>query len=148
MGHRWFDDTMCARYILEVIVPYTQGAPATFVVDSSPVHLTDFSVDTAMEHDIVCLQVPFRETPILQPNDVKVYGPLTSALRKRSLHQVREEREVWDGLPQAIERYWRAWRGLTRENIQHAWAEANPLLRGLRSRPARPPAQPASSSTR
>jgi hypothetical protein len=34
MGHRWFGDDMWARYIIEVIVPYCAGQPATFIVDS------------------------------------------------------------------------------------------------------------------
>ena len=81
--------TTCGRYILEVMVPYCAGAAATFIVDSSPVHLTDFSVDTAMEHDVCCVQVPPRMTATLQPNDVKVYGPLSSAVRSMWVHQVR-----------------------------------------------------------
>ena len=146
MGHRWFGDDMWARYIIEVIVPYCAGAPATFIVDSSPVHLTDFSVDTAMEHDVCCVQVPPRMTATLQPNDVKVYGPLSSAVRSMWVNQVREEPEVYDSLALAIERYLCAWRSMTRENVQHAWREANPLLQGLRNQRAQQPEQPASSS--
>lgn len=61
--------------------------------DSSPVHFTGFSVDTAMKHDI-CVQVPPRMTASLPPNDIKVYGPLSSAVRSMWVNQVREEPEV------------------------------------------------------
>jgi hypothetical protein len=58
MGHRWFDEEMWRKYIEEIIVPYRSGHPATFIVDSSPVHLTDLCVDTAIEHNILTAQVP------------------------------------------------------------------------------------------
>ena len=53
--------------------------------------------------------------------------------------QVREEPEVYDSLALAIERYLHAWRALTKDNGQHAWKEANPLLQGLRNQPAHQP---------
>ena len=53
--------------------------------------------------------------------------------------------EAKDGLAQAIERYLLAWRGLTRENVQHACREANPLLVGPRSQRRRMNESPASS---
>lgn len=43
-----------------------------------------------------------------QPNDVKVYGPLSSSVRSMWVNQVREEPEVCDSLALAIERYLRA----------------------------------------
>ena len=55
----------------------------------------------------MCVQVPPRMT--LQPNDVKVYGPLSSAVRSKWLKQMRGEEEVYDSLALAIERYLHAW---------------------------------------
>ena len=45
---------------------------------------------------------------------------------------------MYDSLALAIERYLRAWRSMTRKNVQHAWREVNPLLRGLRNQRAHP----------
>jgi len=131
-GKRWYGKRMWTEYIERVIVPYCGGHPATFVVDSSSAHLADLPVDAAMEHDIYTVQVPRRQTGELQPNDVKVYGPLSSAVRAAWLHQIRETPEVNDSIPLAIERYLDAWHALRRETVQHAWKEAVPLLKGLR----------------
>ena len=135
MGHRWFGEEMWRRYIDEIIVPFCNTHPATFVVDSSQAHLTDLCVDAAMEHDIYTIQVPKGTTAVLQPNDVKVYGPLTSRVRTAWLNQIREEPEQFDSLAKAIERYLSCWRRLSRQTVQHAWKEAIPLLRGLRNAP-------------
>ena len=80
-GHRWYGEERWIQYIDEVIAPYCEGRPAIFIVDSSPVQLTDSCVISAMDHDIVCVQVPPGMTADLQPNDVQVYGPLTSVVR-------------------------------------------------------------------
>jgi hypothetical protein len=117
--------------------PYCSGHPATFIVDSSPVHLTDLPVYTAIEHDIFTVQVPKGMTATLQPNDVDVYGPLTSVVRSEWVKQIREEPTVFDSLPLAIERYLRCWRRMSRETVVHAWQEAVPLLQGLRNEPGR-----------
>ena len=61
-----------------------------------------------MEHDVCCVQVPPRMTATLQPNDVKVCAPLSSAVRSMWVNLVRERPEVYDGLVLAIERYLRA----------------------------------------
>ena len=132
-GHRWYSRDLWTEYIERVIVPYCGGHPATFVVDSYTPHLHDLPVDTAMEHDIATVQVPRRQTGELQPNDVKVYGPLSSAVRKAWLEQLRATPEVNDGIPLALERYLDAWDALRRETVVHAWKEAVPLLKGLRN---------------
>ena len=121
------------RYIEEVIRPYCDGHPATFIVDSSPVHLTDLCIDSAMEHDISTVVVPPGMTADLQPNDVKVYGPLTSVVRSEWMKQLREEPEVYDSVPRAIERYLRCWRKISRVTVQKSWVKAIPLLKGLRN---------------
>jgi hypothetical protein len=133
-GPRWYGEERWTQYIEEIIVPFCDGHPATFVVDSSPVHLTDLCVETAMEHDIASVQVPPGMTGNLQPNDVHVYGPLTSVVRAEWLNQLREEPEVYDSVPRAIERYLRCWRGMKRETIQKSWAMAIPLLGGRRDK--------------
>ena len=97
-GHGWYGEDMWARYIDEIIVPFCSGHPATFIVDSSPVHLTDYPVDTAMEHDMITVQMPAGMTATQQPNDVQVYGPLTAVVRSDHLKQLREEPEVYDNL--------------------------------------------------
>jgi hypothetical protein len=130
-GHRWYGEDRWQQYIQEVINPYCEGHPATFIVDSSPVHLTDLCADSAIEEDIYTVVVPPGMTGELQPNDVQVYGPLSSAVRKEWVKQLREEPEVYDSLPRAIERYLRCWRRMTRETIKKAWVQAVPLLKGL-----------------
>ena len=57
-GHRWYGEERWTQYIREVIDPYCGGHPATFIVDSSPVHLTDVCADSAMEQDIFTVVVP------------------------------------------------------------------------------------------
>jgi hypothetical protein len=131
-GHRWFGEDMWVRYIEEVIRPYCDGHPATFIVDSSPDHLTDLCIDSAMEHDIFTVVVPPGMTADLQPNDVQVYGPLTSVVRSEWVKQLREEPDVYDSIPRAIERYLRCWRRMSRETVAKAWVKAIPLLKGLR----------------
>lgn len=132
-GQRWYGRELWTEYIERVIVPYCGGHPATFVVDSYTPHLHDLPIDTAVEHDIATVQVPARQTAELQPNDVKVYGPLSSAVRKAWLEQLRVTPEVNDSIPLAIERYLDAWDALKRETVIHAWKEAVPLLTGLRN---------------
>ena len=136
-GHRWYGEERWVQYIEEVIAPFTKGHPATFIVDSSPVHLTDLCVDAAMEHDIATVQVPPEMTADLQPNDVQVYGPLTSMIRSEWLKELREEPEVYDSVPRAIERYLHCWREITRQTVQKAWVKAIPLLKGLRNEEGR-----------
>ena len=108
-GHRWCGEERWIQYIDEVIAPYCEGRPATFIVDSSPVHLIDCCVIFAMDHDIVCVQAPPGMTADLQPHDVldQVYGPLTSVARSAWLSELRGEPEVYDNVPQAIEHYLR-----------------------------------------
>ena len=48
------------------------------------------------------------------------------------MKQLREEPEVYDSVPRAIERYVRCWGRITRETVQKAWVKAVPLLKGLR----------------
>lgn len=132
-GQRWYGEERWRQYIDEVIDPFCSGHPATFIVDSSPVHLTDLCVDSAIEHDIFTVVVPPGMTADLQPNDVQVYGPLTSVVRREWLKQLREDPEVYDSVPRAIERYLRCWGRITRQTVQHAWVEAVPLLKGLRN---------------
>jgi hypothetical protein len=134
-AHRWFGyDTWC-RYIEEVIKPFCDGHPATFVFDSSNVHLHDVCVDTAMEHDVYSVVVPKGETGVLQPNDVHVFGPLKALAGGVWRKQMREEPESYDSLAVALERHLDCWDRLTRETVIHAWKDANPLLRGLRNWP-------------
>ena len=85
-----------------------------------------------MQYDIASVQVPPGMTADLQPNDVQVYGPLTSVVRSEWLKQLREEPEVYDDVPRAIDRYLRCWRRIRRETIQESWVKAIPLLKGLR----------------
>ena len=149
-AHRWFgEDTWC-RYIEEMIVPFCDGHPATFIFDSSNVHLHDACIDTAMEHDICSLVVPKGETGVLQPNDVHVFVPLKALAGDVWRKQMREEPESYDSLqsPSSVhatcldytrqyrfERHVDCWDRMTRVTVIHAWKDANPLLRGLRNWP-------------
>ena len=45
---QWYGEERWAQYIEEILVPFCDGHPATFIVDSSPFHLTDLRVDTAV----------------------------------------------------------------------------------------------------
>jgi hypothetical protein len=132
-GHRWYGEDRWKQYIDEVITPFCDGHPATFIVDSSPVHLTGLCADSAIEQDIFTVVVPPGMTADLQPNDVQVYGPLTSVIRSEWLKQLREEPEVYDNVPRAIERYLRCWRKISRQTIQKSWVKAVPLLKGLQN---------------
>ena len=131
-GYRWYGEDMWQRYITEVIELYCRGHPATLVIDSSPVHLTDLCADTAIEQDIYTVVVPPTMTRQLQPNDVHAYGPLSSEVRRDWLRQLREEAEVYDSVPRALERYLRCWGGISRQAVEKAWMKAIPLLRGHR----------------
>ena len=64
-AHRWFGEVTWCRYIEEVTVPFCDEHPATFVFDSSNVHLHDACIDTAMEHDVHSVVVPKGETGVL-----------------------------------------------------------------------------------
>ena len=72
-GYRWYGEDRWTQYIKEVITPFCDGHPATFIVDSSPVHLTNLCEDSAMEDDIFTVVVPPGMTAELQPNDVQVF---------------------------------------------------------------------------
>jgi hypothetical protein len=132
-GHRWYGEERWTQYMNEIIGPFCNGHPATFVVDSSPVHLTDLCADAAIERDIFTVVVPPGMTADLQPNDVQVYGPLTSVVRSEWLRQLRGEPEVYDSVPRAIERYLTCWGRISRQTIQKSWVKAIPLLKGLRN---------------
>ena len=136
-AHRWFGyDTWC-RYIEEVIAPFCNGHPATFVFDSANTHTRGICADTAMECDIYSLVVPKGATSTMQPNDVHVFAPLKALAGGVWRKQMREEPESYDSLAVAIERHLDCWAKLTRSTEYHAWTEANPLLRGLRDWPGR-----------
>ena len=105
MGRGWFSDDMWARYIIKAIVPYFAGAPATFIVDSSPVHLTDISVDTAREHEVCCVQVPPRMTTILQAERCQSVWPFVLCCAQHVGEAGERGARVFDSLALAIQRY-------------------------------------------
>jgi hypothetical protein len=128
---RWVDQEMWEWYINNVIVPFCEGHPAAFVVDSHNPHISPESRALAARHGIVTIQVPKGRTGELQPNDVGVYGPLTSLVRKDWLEGKRTDPEAWDGLACSVARYLRGWKSLSRDTIREAWVKAVPGLGAL-----------------
>ena len=127
---RWVNQEMWERYLTEVIVPFCAGRPAALVVDSHSPHISDLSATVAAEHEIFCIQVPPGSTAELQPNDVGVYGALTSMVKAEYLDKIRSNPAAFDGQQDAVARYLHCWQRLNRDWIRKAWVESNPLLRG------------------
>ena len=127
---RWVNQEMWERYLTEVIVPFCAGRPAALVIDSHKPHISDLSASVAAEHEIFCIQVPPGATAELQPNDVGVYGALTSMVKAEYLDKIRTNPAAFDGQRDAVARYLDCWQRLDRDWIRKAWVESNPLLHG------------------
>ena len=116
-AHRWFGyDTWC-RYNEEVIKPFCDGHPATFVFDSANTHTPGICAHTAMESDIYSVVVPKAATSTMQPNEVHVFGPLKALAGGVWRRQMREEPESYDSIATAIERHLDCWDKVTRSRV-------------------------------
>ena len=131
LGSRWVNQEMWERYITEVIVPFCAGHPGALIADSHSPHISDLSASVAAYHNILCIQVPPGTTAELQPNDVGVYGALTSLVKADYLAKIRTNPAAWDDPHDAVARYLRCWQQLGRDGIRKAWLTANPLLRDM-----------------
>jgi hypothetical protein len=121
---------MWERYVTEVIVPFCKGHPAALIADSYSPHISVRSESLAADFDIACIQVPPGTTAALQPNDVGVYGVLTSMVKADYLDKIRNNSAAYDSQHDAVARYLDCWERLDRDTIRKAWLIANPLLRG------------------
>ena len=126
--NRWVNQEKWEWYILNVIVPFCEGHAAAFVVDSHSPHISPESVTLGEKRRIITIQVPEGQTGELQPNDVGVYGPMTSIVQSDWLEGKRTDPEAWDSQACAVARYLRAWTALSRDTVRKAWVDAVPGL--------------------
>ena len=131
VSNRWVDQERWEWYILNVIVPFCEGHPAAFVVDSHAPHISPESIALGRKYAIKTIQVPEGQTGELQPNDVGVYGPMTSLVQADWLEGKRTDPDAWDSQAAAVARYLRAWTALSRDTVRSAWVKAVPGLGAL-----------------
>lgn len=84
----WTDDHLCAEWFAKTFIPQanarnTSGKPILLIYDGHGSHDTAKLVELAVQHNIILFCLPPHTTHKLQPLDVGVFGPFSTAFLQR-----------------------------------------------------------------
>ncbi len=123
----WVNEAILCRWMRDVLLPHTGGAPAALLLDSYAAHWTPLVQWTAATLNIELIQVPAGTTASLQPLDVQFNSTLLNARKK--IWRARKQQDAWaEDTPQAaVDRQVQAYQQRSKGEVLAAFRKAHLL---------------------
>lgn len=112
----WQTSHPLARYIDDVIAPYTADQPSALILDEYRAHHTEAVQQAAVNHHIEIIPVPAGQTATLQPIDVGINGIIKKKARQEWVEDKQNPENHPDTLTAAVMR------------IDHAYNNIPPFI--------------------